>query len=119
MSDKRANVKINPKLHEQMKQLTQINGSNLTEEYEKAIENHLQDKAQKSLLKESNLESLLDEKLSKIDKHLASMIAKTGIDVAMTLLGVVYLNEAQYKTDKEKIIKLLREDGAKYYTAKS
>ena len=81
MSDNRANIKINDRLHQRMKKIAERDGLNLKDSYENAIEEYIQRKEEKELLGNSELEKMLDERFAKIDKHLSSMLGRTGLDI--------------------------------------
>jgi hypothetical protein len=121
MADNRATVKINSRLHEKMKDIVKMKGGEftLTDEYELAISNHIKSFYEKELLKDSELEKLLDDKISKIDKHLASMLGRTGMDTSMLLMGLIIFLEHYFEADKNVIFERLRKEGARYYTSSS
>lgn len=121
MADGRANVKINPVLHEKMKELVKRNGNirTITQEYELAIKNHIAHSLQEGIIKDSKLEEIIENKLSKTDKHLSSMLGRTGMDVSMILMGLIILLEKEFDADKKSIMEKLRQDGARYFTETS
>ncbi len=119
MSDNRANIKINDRLHQRMKKIAERDGLNLKDSYENAIEEYIQRKEEKELLGNSELEKMLDERFAKIDKHLSSMLGRTGLDMSMNLIGMVYLLESYFEKDATEIFNTLRKDGVDYYTNKS
>ncbi|MDU6274077.1 hypothetical protein [Clostridium sp.] len=119
MSDNRANIKINDRLHQRMKKIAERDGLNLKDSYENAIEEYIQRKEEKELLGNSELEKMLDERFAKIDKHLSSMLGRMGLDMSMNLIGMVYLLESYFEKDATEIFNTLRKDGVDYYTNKS
>ncbi|MGL4911793.1 MAG: hypothetical protein ACRC3Y_05100 [Romboutsia sp.] len=119
MSDNRANIKINDKLHQCMKKIAEREGLNLKDSYEKAIEEYIQKKEEKELISNSELEKMLDERFEKVDKHLASMLGKNGLDTSMVLIGMAYFLEDYYEKDITKIFNTLRKDGVEYFTNKN
>lgn len=119
MADNRANIKINDRLHQRMKKIAEREGLNLKDSYENAIEEYIQRKEEKELLIYSELEKMLDERFAKIDKHFSSMLGRTGLDMSMNLIGMVYLLENYFEKDAAEIFNTLRKDGMDYYTHKS
>lgn len=88
--DTRSTIKIDSSIHDEMVKIAKAKGNTVTSEYENIIKNHIKRYSEQQILKNSELEEMLDEKLNRIDKHLSSMLAKTGIDVDMILTGLIY-----------------------------
>lgn len=119
MADDRANVKIDDKLHQRMKKIVEREGGSLKDSYEIAIEEYIQRKEEKELLRNSELEKMLDEKIDKLDSHLSSMLGRTGLDASMILVGMTYFLESYFEKDIADIFNTLRKDGVDYFTNKS
>ncbi len=77
-------VKVRTNLHDRMKEIAKRNGNSITEEYEKIITRHIENETQNQILVESQIETLINKKLSNIDKHISSYLGK--IDKEMSLL---------------------------------
>lgn len=119
MSDNRANIKINERLHQRMKKVAEREGLNLKDSYENVIEQYLQSKEEQELLRNSELEKMLDERFSKMDKHLSGMLGKSGLDTSMVLVGMAYFLEDYFEKDITDIFNTLRKDGVEYFTNKN
>lgn len=109
-------VLMDDHLHEKMKQLAGSGKGALIEEYREAIRNHIENKTKENISRDSGLEVYFNERMSKMEKHLASMMARTGMDTSMNLMGTIELLSKLLKIDKEQIILQLRKDGAKYFS---
>lgn len=109
-------VLIDEELHKKMKELAGPEKGAIINEYREAIKKHIEAKTQKNIIQDSGLDIYLNERLNKMDNHLGSMLGRTGIDVSMTLMGVIILLEKLTKVDREKIQYELRKLGAKYFT---
>lgn len=114
----RTTTKVDSVLHEKMKELAKKNRRSLFDEYTEAISKHVANEKQDEFFKDSKLERLLDEKVSRIDKHLASMLGRNGMDTSMILMGLIYFLENHFKESRETIFEVLKKDGARYYTNK-
>lgn len=77
-------VKVRTNLHDRMKEIAKRNGNSIIEEYEKIITRHIENETQNQILVESQIETLINKKLSNIDKHISSYLGK--IDKEMSLL---------------------------------
>lgn len=108
-------VKIDDHLHVKMKALASPERGGIMEEYRMAIENHIRSKTQETMNIDSGLEAFINDRINKMDKHLASLIARNCIDTSMTLMGLVSLLENLLKTDKNVIMFKLRKEGANYF----
>lgn len=84
-----SNVRIKQDLYNKMKEISVSTGRNITKEFEYAIQCYIKDYRQEQVKRESNIESLLNERFAKLDKHLSSMMARTGMDVSMGLMGTI------------------------------
>lgn len=107
---------VDDHLHEKMKQIAGKDRGALTNEYRIAITNHIKMRTQENISRDSGLENYINDRVGKLDKHLASMLARNGMDTSMVLMGMVLLLEKLLKVDKEEIISQLRKDGAKYFS---
>lgn len=104
-------------LHEKMRALAKKRGVNIIDEYRVAINNHIKLRTNEEIARDSGLEVYIDQRITKVDKHLASMMARTGMDVSMVLMGLVFLLEQLTKTDREELMIMLRKEGARYFTS--
>jgi len=114
----RTTTKVDDSLHKKMKELAKKNRRSIYDEYTEALNRYVANEKQEEIFKDSKLEKLLDEKLSRIDKHLSSMLGRTGMDTSMILMGLIYFLEFQFKESRETIFEVLKKDGAKYFTNK-
>lgn len=117
MSD--AKVRIPYNLHNEMKALAGTNRGAIYQEYIEAISNHIKVKKQQKFLDDTELESFINDRIGKAENHLASMLGRTGMDVSMTLMGVILFLEKFFagKVTREEIQEKLRIDGARYFTS--
>jgi hypothetical protein len=126
-SDNRRNIKIAPHLYDQIsdvvkKEKNKGNNTTIYEEVNRAVENYTTAYNQDDLIANSKLALLLDQKLTKHDKHIASMLGRTGVDVSMALIGIanilieLYGDEVEVKVTD--VLKNLRSEGVSYYTNK-
>ena len=76
MSKRLKNLKVDESLHEKIKSLSKKNKTNISFEVERALKKHLENEYQNEILIDSQIENLMNKKLDKIDKHLASYIGK-------------------------------------------
>lgn len=81
-------VKVRTNLHDRMKEIAKRNGNSITEEYEKIITRHIENETQNQILVESQIETLINKKLSNIDKHISSYLGKIDRE-----LSVLYTTE--------------------------
>jgi len=69
------------------------------------------------VIKNSSFEEIIEKNFRKMDRHLASMLGRTGMDAAMILQGFIIFLEHYFKNaKKEDIMEKLRKEGARYYT---
>lgn len=111
-----AKVRIDDELHKKMKELAGNERGAITREYEEAIRNHIKYKTQENISRDSGLENYINERTTRLENHLASMMARTGMDTSMTLMGVIILLEKLLKVDREALQNELRKQGAKYFS---
>ena len=72
-----ATVRIDDSLHQKMKEIAKKNKSqSIAKEYENALKQYIENERQNEILIDSQIENLMNKKLDKIDKHLASYIGK-------------------------------------------
>lgn len=116
MSDTHTRVGIAQ--HEKMKSISKEKGIDIKEVYAEAIEEYIKLFEQEKIVADSKLEEIIDARLNKLEKHLASMLGKTGLDVAMILTGLARILEDTYNEDPADIYENLRKFGAAYYTQK-
>lgn len=108
-------VKIDDHLHQKMKKLAGSTKGAITEEYRVAITNHIAMKTQENIIKDTNLESYINDRITKAEKHLASMLARTGMDTSMNLMAAVILLSKLLKVNEVEIQNELRKRGARYF----
>ncbi|MGD9678941.1 MAG: hypothetical protein AB7V16_11425 [Vulcanibacillus sp.] len=117
-----ANVRIDDDLHEMMKTLSITNKNNpeskVKEEYREAILNHIKKSNDELIANNNSIIPWFNKRTDVLDKHLSSMMGRTGMDVSMILVGLIYLLEHLFEEDKDNIIEVLKKDGARYYTNK-
>lgn len=111
-------VRVKQDTYNKIKEISVSTGRNIKDEIEYALQCHIKEFRQEQIMKESNFESLLNDRFGKLDKHLSSMMARTGIDVSMTLMGVVTILAKFMGTEEEKevVLEILRKSGVKYFT---
>lgn len=109
-------VLIDDYLHEKMKDLAAPGKGGIIEEYRTALNNHIQNRTKENISRDSGLEVYINERVNKLDKHLASMMARTGMDTSMALMGMIILLEKLLKVDREELILELRKEGARYFS---
>lgn len=111
-------VKIDDHRHEKMKRLAGNKRGAITEEYRKAIDEYIARRTQESLIEDSYLEQFINTRVSKAEDHIASMLGRTGMDVSMTLMGLLLFLEKFFKgqVSREALQEQLRKDGARYFS---
>ena len=109
-------VKIDDHLHEKMKQLAGDKRGAIAAEYREAIQEHIKYKTEENMVRDTGLDNFINNRVTKAEDHLSSMMARTGIDTSITLMGVILLLEKLLKVDKSEIIKQLRHDGYLYFS---
>ena len=82
-------VRVKQDIYNKIKEISVSTGRNIREEIEYALQCHIKDHRQEQVKRESNIETLLNERFAKLDKHLSSMMARTGMDVSMNLMGTI------------------------------
>lgn len=121
MADKRNNVKIPAELHERMKSVAKLKNCSLYDCYIEAINNYLKGVYQEEVLKMTLVEKLIKDEFRKMDRHLSSMLGRTGMDVSMVLMGLcLFLRDYFTQAGEElpsidDILTTLRKEGAKYF----
>lgn len=120
MADQRAKASIDSILHEKMKRIVKEKGGarTLLEEYNQAVENHIANYYQEEIIKDSLLEKTIQTEIKKIDKHLSSMLGRSGMDISMILVGIIEFLADYFEKDFDEMSEELRKTGAKYYTRK-
>lgn len=121
MADERANVKIPSVLHEKMKSVTKLKNSTLQDCYIEAVEKYLKEAYQEQVLEITHADRLIKDEFKKIDRHLSSMLGRTGMDVSMILMGLCLFLRDYFTASGEEppeidnILETLRKDGARYF----
>lgn len=116
-----SSVKIDDNLHKAMKELAGDGKGAIIEEYRMAVSNHIAVKRQEQISRESGLLEEIFNRIDKLENHLAGMLGRTGMDVSMSLMGLIVLLEKLYKGEvsRASIQEQLRKEGAAYYTKKT
>lgn len=109
-------VKIDDHLHQKMKELAGPERGAIAEEYRIALANHIAAKTQENMIKDSGLETFINDRVSKAENHLAAMMGRTGMDTSMILMGLILLLEKLLKVDRQNLQEKLRIDGARYFS---
>ena len=110
-------VKIDSFRHEKMKQLAGTNHKTIVDEYRDAIDYYISHKTKEIMLQDTGLENYFNDKLNRMENHLASMLARTGMDTSMNLMGMILFLEKFFneKYTREQLQEQLRKDGARYF----
>lgn len=111
-----ANPNIPAHLHEKMKQLAKEKGKTIISEYEDALSFWIANERQKILLADSQLEKILVEKLTKMENRLADLTARVGMDVSISLMGLLHLMNHELSIPEEVLYQELRPRAAKYFS---
>lgn len=111
-------AKVDARLHKKMKDIVESKGkvATLIDEYNLAIRKYIQEYSEEEILKDSKIEDIISTEIKKVDKHLASMIGRTGMDTSMVLVGMIMLLQKTFGVEYDKVVEKLRIDGARYYT---
>lgn len=109
-------VLIDDYLHDKMKELSGGRRGALIEEYREALTKHIAEKTQKNISRDSGLEEYINNRVAKAEDHLASMLGRTGMDVSMTLMGLLMLLEKASNLDKNELYRKIRIEGARYFS---
>lgn len=104
-------------LHEKMRALAKKRGVNIIDEYRVAINSHIKERVNEEIARDSGLEIYIDQRITKVDKHLASMMARTGMDTSMVLMGLILLLEKLLKVERTELMDMLRKEGARYFSS--
>ena len=109
-------IQIDESLHEKIKSLSKKNKSKIKCEVERAIKKHLENEYQNEILIDSQIENLMNKKLDKIDKHLASYIGKLDKNIyrifSTNLLMLRSIRDDLYeKYSEEQLIQFLNHKG--------
>lgn len=111
-------VKIDDNLHSKMRDLAGPDRGAIQEEYRKAIEQHIARKTQEAMVRDTNLENYINERITRAENHLASMLGRTGMDTSMVLMGLLLFLEKYFsgKITREDLQEHLRKDAARYFS---
>lgn len=110
-----AKVRIEESLHSKMKELAGNKRGAIYEEYEIAIRKHIAEKTQENIQRDSGLEPFINKRIGRAEDHLASMLARNGMDTSMALMGIITLLEKLLKVDRVVIQNELRKQGYRYF----
>lgn len=116
MSKKVMNVQIDSSLHCKIKEMAKKNKTNIVYEVEEALRKHIQKKSEEEILVDSGIEILINNKLDKVDRHLASYIGKLDKNIykllASNLLSLRSNRSDLYeKYSEEEILEFLSYKG--------
>ena len=116
MSKNIKTIQIDESLHEKIKSLSKKNKTNISFEVERALKKHLENEYQNEILIDSQIENLMNKKLDKIDKHLASYIGKLDKNIyrifSTNLLMLRSIRDDLYeKYSEEQLIQFLNHKG--------
>ena len=112
-----ATVRIDDSLHQKMKEIAKKNKSqSIAKEYENALKQYIENERQNEILIDSQIENLMNKKLDKIDKHLASYIGKLDKNIyrvfSTNLLMLRSIRDDLYeKYSEEQLIQFLNHKG--------
>ena len=112
-----ATVRIDDSLHQKMKEIEKKNKSqSIAKEYENALKQYIENERQNEILIDSQIENLMNKKLDKIDKHLASYIGKLDKNIyrvfSTNLLMLRSIRDDLYeKYSEEQLIQFLNHKG--------
>ena len=116
-------VRMSNHIHEKVKSIAGKRNVSIKEIYEEALTRYIEAEAQEEILRETHIEEILNNRISKTDdlinksvERLASLEARVGIDNSMTLMGVIVLLEKLLKLKKEDIQNELRKQGVTYFS---
>lgn len=111
-------VKIDDFRHEKMKRIAGNDRGAIIKEYRNAIDFYIAYKTKETMIQDTGLESFINEKINKVENHLASMLARNGMDNAMSLMGLLIFLEKFFngKYTREELQEKLRIEGARYFT---
>lgn len=121
MADERANVKIPSILHEKMKNVTRLKNTTLQDCYIEAVTKYLKEVYQEHVLEVTFVDRLIKDEFRKMDRHLSSMLGRTGMDVSMVLMGMCLFLRDYFTESGENppaiddVLETLRKEGAKYF----
>lgn len=120
MSKRLKNLKVDESLHEKIKSLSKKNKTNISFEVERALKKHLENEYQNEILIDSQIENLMNKKLDKIDKHLASYIGKLDKNIyrifSTNLLMLRSIRDDLYeKYSEEQLIQFLNHKGEIFF----
>ena len=112
-----ATVRIDDSLHQKMKEIAKkYKSQSIAKEYENALKQYIENERQNEILIDSQIENLMNKKLDKIDKHLASYIGKLDKNIyrvfSTNLLMLRSIRDDLYeKYSEEQLIQFLNHKG--------
>lgn len=121
MADERANVKFPAALHERMRSIAKLKNLTIQDCYYEAVIKYQKEFYQEQVLDVTFIEKLIKDEFRKMDKHLSSMLGRTGMDVSMILMGLcLFLRDYFTRSGEElpsldDVLDTLRKEGAKYF----
>ena len=116
MSGKFTHAKVNEQLHLKMKRIAASNNRNVQEEYELAIRNHIAEGVQKEILVDSKLESVLNERVKKMEDRIVAMQARNGMDTSIVLVLLLEFASRVIKVDKNELYESARKRATAYFS---
>lgn len=116
-------VRMANHIHEKVKSIAEKKNITIKEVYEEAMKRYIQAEAQEDLLRETDIERIINNRISKTEEQinrsverLAALEARVGIDNSMSLMGIIVLLEKLLKLDRESIQNELRKQGVLYFS---
>lgn len=112
-------VKIDDHRHAKMKEFAGNERGAIMEVYREAIDEYIARRTQDKMVEDSGIEQFINTRVGKMEDHLASMMGRTGMDVSMTLMGLILFLEKFFKGQftREELQETLRKDGARYFSS--
>ncbi|MNW32243.1 hypothetical protein D3C74_91830 [compost metagenome] len=109
--------RVNVSLHEKMKKLAKEKQTrSVAEEYRMAMESWIAQETQNLLLADSQILSVLEHRITKMEDRLAKMNGRMGMDVAVALMGMLNLLASQYGVREDQIYDELRPLAVQHFT---
>jgi hypothetical protein len=101
-----------------MKELSKKDNKPLKEHYDEALRLYLKVKAGEQIVEDSKIETFFNDRITKVENHLASMLGRTGMDTSMVLMGMILFLDKFFagKFTREQLVDQLRKDGARYFS---
>lgn len=102
-------------LHNKMIHLAERNQRRIQAEYNACIKFWIEKQTQEHEIDDSGLEAIIRESSRKTEQRLAGLVAKSGMDISMILMGLLQFLEKEFGVDKQNLYQSLREGATSYY----